>query len=37
MSRLLKNYKNKVSKKYIVGIHNGIDIIGEIGDRKSVV
>lgn len=31
MSRLLKNYKNKVSKKYIVGIHNGIDIIGEIG------
>ena len=31
MSRLLKNYKNKVSKKYIAGVHNGIDIIGEIG------
>lgn len=31
MSRLLKNYKNKVSKKYITGIHNGIDIIGELG------
>ena len=35
MSRLLKNYKNKVSKKYISGVHNGIDIIGEIGAKNN--
>ena len=35
MSRLLKNYKNKVSKKYISGVHNGIDVIGEIGAKNN--
>jgi len=35
MSRLLKNYKNKVSKKYIAGVHNGIDVIGEIGAKNN--
>lgn len=36
MSRLLKNYKNKVSKKYIAGVHNGIDIIGELGLKGNI-
>lgn len=35
MSRILKNYKNKISQIFKAGIHNGIDIIGETGAKGN--
>lgn len=35
MSRVLEGYNNKISQIYKKGIHNGIDLIGEVGAKNN--